>query len=206
MKKCDLRSISLFNIGLVLQDEDKLPDHFLCAGHVLLSSPPASTSSPVKVLSGEEEKKSAGGQEEEENQSINSAVINGLFEGILEQSQDQKDRSDDEEEEEEEDALNISSMSLLTPLAETVAAVVKSPDRRMMVASTSHRGLPGSCWVLLMSAVCLQTSTPATSFIVKSNTPEVVPQLTRFQMSSLVESVSSDSMDSLDQDHKLPYR
>lgn len=158
---------------------------------------------------------SVAGQEKEEevsvkeNQSINSAIINGLFEGILEQSEDQKVHSDDEEEEEEEDALNISSMSLLTPLAETVAAVVKSPDRKMMVASPSHLVLTGSCWVVLMSvilSVSLQTSTPATSFIVKSNTPEVHPQPTRFQMSSLVESVSSDSMDSLDQDHKLPYR
>ncbi|KAG7225383.1 hypothetical protein INR49_027372 [Caranx melampygus] len=58
--------------------------------------------------------------------SINSAVINELFDGVLEQSEDQ------EEEDEEEDALNISSMSLLTPFAETVAAVVKSPERRMM--------------------------------------------------------------------------
>lgn len=156
----------------------------------------------------------AGHEEEEEevsvkeNQSINSAIINGLFEGILEQSEDQKVHSDDEEEE-EEDALNISSMSLLTPLAETVAAVVKSPDRKMMVESPSHRVLTGSFGVVLMSvipSVPLQTSTPATSFIVKSNTPEVPPQPTRFQMSSLVESVSSDSMDSLDQDHKLPYR
>lgn len=65
------------------------------------------------------------------DQSINSAVINGLFDGILEQSEDQN------EDNEEEDALNISSMSLLTPLAETVAAVVKSPERRMMVGITS---------------------------------------------------------------------
>lgn len=89
----------------------------------------------MKVLSDVKEKTSAGSPEEEEvkvNQSIDSAVINGLFEGILEQSDEQKDHSDDEEE--EEDALNISSMSLLTPLAETVAAVVKSPDRKMMVA------------------------------------------------------------------------
>lgn len=62
--------------------------------------------------------------------SINSAVINELFDGVLEQSGDQ-----DEEEDDEEDALNISSMSLLTPLAETVAAVVKSPERRMMVGT-----------------------------------------------------------------------
>lgn len=100
----------------------------------------------MKVLSGEEEKTSAAGQEVEEvkeNQSINSAVINGLFEGILQQSEEQEDHSD-EEVEQEEDALNISSMSLLTPLAETVAAVVKSPDRRMMVAPTSDRVLNGS--------------------------------------------------------------
>lgn len=64
------------------------------------------------------------------DQSITSDVINELFEGILEQGGD----------EEEEDALNISSMSLLTPLAETVAAVVKSPERTttmMMVSVTS---------------------------------------------------------------------
>lgn len=109
----------------------------------------------MKVLSGEEKISCASQEEEEEvavkeNQSINSAVINGLFEGILEQSEEQKDRSDDDEEE-EEDALNISSMSLLTPLAETVAAVVKSPDRRMMVTLPSHWVLTGSCDVLLMS-------------------------------------------------------
>jgi len=57
------------------------------------------------------------------DESINSAVINELFDGILEQSEDQND------EDEEEDALNISSMSILAPLAETVAAAVKSPDR-----------------------------------------------------------------------------
>lgn len=152
-------------------------------GQGLLISPPASTSSPMKVLSDVKEKTSAGSPEEEQkevkvNQSIDSAVINGLFEGILEQSDEQKDHSDDEEE--EEDALNISSMSLLTPLVETVAAVVKSPDRKMM------------------------TSTPATSFIVRSNTPEVVPQTNQFQMTSL-DSVSSDSIDVFDQDHKLPY-
>lgn len=62
------------------------------------------------------------------DQSINSAVINDLFDGVLEQSEEQDS--------DEEDALNISSMSLLTPLAETVAAVVKSPERRMMVGTT----------------------------------------------------------------------
>lgn len=61
------------------------------------------------------------------DQSINSEVINELFDGVLEQSEEQ-------DEEEEEDALNISSMSLLIPLAETVTAV-KSPERKMMVGT-----------------------------------------------------------------------
>lgn len=59
--------------------------------------------------------------------SVNSEVINGLFDGILDENEDQSD-------EEDEDALNISSMSLLAPLAETVAAVVKSPERKPMVS------------------------------------------------------------------------
>lgn len=101
-----------------------------CSGLRLLVSPPALTSSPRKVVL--EEQPTEEEEEEKEvemnvDQSINSAVINGLFEGILEPSEDQ--------EEEEEDALNISSMSLLTPLAETIAAVVKSPERKMMVGS-----------------------------------------------------------------------
>lgn len=89
-------------------------------------SPPASTSSPLRMVgpSVEESSNENGAKETEMNvdQSINSAVINDLFNGVLEQSED-----------EEEDTLNISSMSLLTPLAETVAAVVKSPERRLMV-------------------------------------------------------------------------
>lgn len=92
-------------------------------------SPPALTSSPRKVVLEEQPTKEEEEEKEVEmnvDQSINSAVINGLFDGILEPSEDQ---------EEEEDALNISSMSLLTPLAETIAAVVKSPERKMMVGS-----------------------------------------------------------------------
>lgn len=61
--------------------------------------------------------------------SINSEVINDLFDAVLEENDEH-----DAEEDEEEDALNISSMSLLTPLAETVAAVVKSPERKVMVS------------------------------------------------------------------------
>uniref|UniRef100_A0A3B3ULI4 Anillin n=1 Tax=Poecilia latipinna TaxID=48699 RepID=A0A3B3ULI4_9TELE len=94
----------------------------VCPGIAL--TPPVSTSSPMRGVSQPGEKPS---KEKEMNvdHSINSAVINELFDGVLEQSEDQED--------EEEDALNISSMSLLTPLAETVAAVVKSPDRRLVV-------------------------------------------------------------------------
>ncbi|KAM9340302.1 anillin [Symphorus nematophorus] len=156
-------------------------------GHELLVSPPASTSSPLKVVAPPVEKTTDETPEDEEevvkeiemnvDQSINSAVINELFDGVLEQSEDQND----EEEDEEEDALNISSMSLLTPLAETVAAVVKSPERRMM------------------------TSTPASSFIVKSNTPGAISKSSKFQRANMIRTASSDSVEASDEDHKLPY-
>uniref|UniRef100_A0A672S838 Anillin n=1 Tax=Sinocyclocheilus grahami TaxID=75366 RepID=A0A672S838_SINGR len=61
--------------------------------------------------------------------SVNSEIINELFDGVLDESEEQSD-----EEDADEDALNISSMSLLAPLAETVAAVVKSPERKPMVS------------------------------------------------------------------------
>ncbi len=66
--------------------------------------------------------------------SINSEVINELFDGVLEESEEQS-----EEEDADEDSLNISSMSLLAPLAETVAAVVKSPERKPMVSPEDVR-------------------------------------------------------------------
>lgn len=126
-----------------------------------LDIPPACTSSPMKTVSQTVEEPANQSPEEEKNEeevvketeekemnvdgSINSAVINELFEGVLEQSE-----PSGAEEEEEEDPLNISSMSLLAPLVETVAAVSKSPDRMM-------------------------TSTPASSFIMK-NTPEMIPR------------------------------
>ncbi|KAM9838593.1 anillin [Aulostomus maculatus] len=142
-------------------------------GPGLVVSPPASASSPLRgpVQTSDEtpdDEEEAEGKEVEMNvdQSINSAVINELFDGVLEQSEDQED-------DEEEDALNISSMSLLTPLAETVAAVVKSPERRMM------------------------TSTPASSFIVKSNTPD--SKLGNFQRANKQHTGASD------EDLKLPY-
>ncbi|XP_032367108.1 anillin isoform X2 [Etheostoma spectabile] len=154
------------------------------AGHGLMVSPPTSTSSPLRVLSHTGEKTSYETPEEEEevvkekemnvDQSINSAIINELFDGALEQS-------DDYDDEEEEDALNISSMSLLTPLAETVAAVVKSPERRMM------------------------TSTPATSFIVESNTLDKVSKPSKFQRANVMRGASSDSVEAFGEDPKLPY-
>lgn len=72
----------------------------------------------MKVVNPAEEVKT---QEKEEEQSISSSVISKLFNDALEQS------------EEEDDPLNISSMSLLTPLAETVSAVLKSPERGVVV-------------------------------------------------------------------------
>ncbi|XP_039676819.1 anillin isoform X4 [Perca fluviatilis] len=153
------------------------------AGHGLMVSPPASTSSPLRVVGHTVEKTSDETPEEEEvvvkeremnvDQSINSAVINELFDGVLEQSDDDDD--------DEEDALNISSMSLLTPLAETVAAVVKSPERRLM------------------------TSTPASSFIVKSNTPDNVSRPSKFQRANVMRAASSDSVEAFGEDPKLPY-
>lgn len=114
----------------------------LMAGYGLLVSPPTSTSSPLRVVACTEEKtpNETPKEKQEEvkeiemnvDQSINSAVINELFDGVLEQS-DEEEEDEGDEEEEEEDALNISSMSLLTPLVETVASVVKSPERKMMV-------------------------------------------------------------------------
>ncbi|XP_054877891.1 anillin [Poeciliopsis prolifica] len=126
-------------------------------------TPPVSTSSPMRGVSQTGEKPSEEGKVGKESEmnvdhSINSAIISELFDGVLEQSEDQ---------EEEEDSLNISSMSLLAPLAETVAAVVKSPDRRLMI------------------------STPASS-LVKSNTPESSCSPEKFQKTTVVRSDESD--------------
>ncbi|KAM4549831.1 anillin isoform 2-T2 [Fundulus diaphanus] len=147
-----------------------------CPG--IMMTPPKSTSSPMRMLSQagdklSEETLEATKEEMNVDQSIDSAVINELFDGVLEQSGDQED--------EEEDALNISSMSLLMPLAETVAAVVKSPERRLM------------------------TSTPASSFLVKSNTPENISIPDKPQRANVAQTSSSDSVDFSDDNHKLPY-
>ncbi|XP_031609963.1 anillin isoform X2 [Oreochromis aureus] len=137
------------------------------AGRQLMNSPPVLTSSPLKVavhttdkLTEETPEEKQEKREENVDLSINSTVINELF-GDLEQSEDHSG--------DEEDALNISSMSLLTPLAETVAAVVNSPEKRMM------------------------TSTPANSFIMKSTTPDDVAK--SFQASSDGDGASVSSED-----------
>ncbi|KAK7899605.1 hypothetical protein WMY93_020458 [Mugilogobius chulae] len=160
-----------------------------------LESPPASTSSPLKAINqpagelvkespGEEEDKKCdeevnetemnvdGSMNSEQNvDSINSAVINELFQGVLEQSEDHTGAEDDDEE--EEDPLNISSMSLLAPVVETVAAVAKSPERMM-------------------------TSTPASSFIMKS-------PLEKTPKTKLRRSLSSDSIHVMSPEQRLPY-
>uniref|UniRef100_A0A8D0CL32 Anillin n=1 Tax=Scleropages formosus TaxID=113540 RepID=A0A8D0CL32_SCLFO len=78
-------------------------------------------------------------QEEQTEMNIDdvnsSEVINKLFHGVLEDSGQpgvEDDDDDDDQGESDEDALNISSMSLLTPLAETVAAVVRSPELKLV--------------------------------------------------------------------------
>ncbi|RVE66687.1 hypothetical protein OJAV_G00109800 [Oryzias javanicus] len=169
-------------------EEPQSPQRTSPAGPTLMVSPPVSTSSPLKKISNAAEKKGeeksdetpkVEEEEEEEviketemnvDQSINSAVINELFDGVLEQS-----------DEEEEDALNISSMSLLIPLAETVKAVVKSPEGKVM------------------------TSTPANSFLVKNNPPENPSRPSKFQRGGAKPATSSGSTDPSDEDLKLPY-
>ncbi|XP_016296217.1 actin-binding protein anillin-like isoform X4 [Sinocyclocheilus anshuiensis] len=106
--------------------------------------------------------------------SVNYEVINELFDGVLEESEEKSD------EDAEEDALNISSMSLLAPLAETVAAVVKSPERKPMVSPEN-------------------TSTPASSFIEKSSTPESVSRPSKFQRTRMLRAGSSDSISVIDE-------
>jgi hypothetical protein len=63
------------------------------------------------------------------DQSNNSEINN--FDGFHDQIEE---LSGEEGEGEEEDKLNISSMSILAPFSESVAAVIKSPVRKMMVS------------------------------------------------------------------------
>ena len=72
----------------------------------------------------------------DDDDDINSSkVINDIFSDVLEEggldlekNQEELDQADAESSEEQEDALNISSMSLLTPFAQTVGVV--SPEVR----------------------------------------------------------------------------
>uniref|UniRef100_A0A8D1C167 Anillin n=1 Tax=Sus scrofa TaxID=9823 RepID=A0A8D1C167_PIG len=86
----------------------------------------------------------------DDDDDINSSkVINDIFSDVLEEgeldvekSQDEMDQADADSSEEQEDALNISSMSLLAPLAQTVGVVspeslVSSPRLELKDTSVS---------------------------------------------------------------------
>ncbi|XP_069469362.1 anillin isoform X3 [Ambystoma mexicanum] len=129
-----------------------------------------------------------------------SAVINDLFSDALEEvknepnvkplseglknpneMQEDKRRQEDVSEEEEDvdgddDALNISSMSLLAPLAETVG--VSSPQALMSPSRTS-----------LESSITSSHS----------------PRLGKFQRTRVPRASSGDSLDSVAEDHNLLY-
>ncbi|RXM99291.1 Actin-binding protein anillin [Acipenser ruthenus] len=81
------------------------------------------------------------------DEEINSSgVIDDLFDGVLEEEQEQSKKSPKREtrlfEEEDNDELNIPSMSLPTPLAETVNAVVTSPEISVPTSTALELGEP----------------------------------------------------------------
>eukprot|EP00063_Salmo_salar_P058550 XP_014033385.1 PREDICTED: actin-binding protein anillin-like isoform X2 [Salmo salar] len=152
--------------------------------------PTTPTSIPVKSVEFSLEKPEEETQEEESDeeeshelemnvdQSNNSEINN--FDGFHDQSEELS--GEEGEGDEEEDKLNISSMSILAPFSETVAAVIKSPVRKMM------------------------TSTPASSFNAKSQTPDIVSRPSKFQSARLLRAGSSDSLETDEhEDHNLPY-
>ncbi|XP_070292611.1 anillin-like isoform X6 [Salvelinus sp. IW2-2015] len=153
--------------------------------------PTAPTFIPVKRVEFSVEKPSEEETQEEESdeeeshememnvdQSNNSEINN--FDGFQDQSEELS--GEEGEGEEEEDKLNISSMSILAPFSESVAAVIKSPVRKMM------------------------TSTPASSFNAKSQTPDIVSRPSKFQRARLLRAGSSDSLETDEhEDHNLPY-
>ncbi|XP_038822442.1 anillin-like isoform X1 [Salvelinus namaycush] len=153
--------------------------------------PTTPTSIPVKRVEFSVEKPSEEETQEEESdeeeshememnvdQSNNSEINN--FDGFQDQSEELS--GEEGEGEEEEDKLNISSMSILAPFSESVAAVIKSPVRKMM------------------------TSTPASSFNAKSQTPDIVSRPSKFQRARLLRAGSSDSLETDEhEDHNLPY-
>uniref|UniRef100_A0A673K0G5 Anillin n=1 Tax=Sinocyclocheilus rhinocerous TaxID=307959 RepID=A0A673K0G5_9TELE len=102
--------------------------------------------------------------------SVNSEMINELFDGVLDESEEQSD-----EEDADEDALNISSMSLLAPLAETVAAVVKSPERKHMVSPKD------------------------VSPLLKKTSDHSVSRPSKFQRTRMLRAGSSDGIDVVDE-------
>lgn len=57
-------------------------------------------------------------------------------------------------------------------------------------------------------ALCIpvQTSTPASSFNEKSQTPDNVSRPTKFQRARMLRAGSSDSLEASEDDHNLPYR
>uniref|UniRef100_W5MJK9 Anillin n=1 Tax=Lepisosteus oculatus TaxID=7918 RepID=W5MJK9_LEPOC len=164
----------------------------------------SSTSSPLKKVAFTEEEKNLPepledkrekqdiwNQEIEMNvdEEINSAgVIDELFDEEDDNEQRPRsplaklpgqDRLEDEEEqdvEDDEDPLNISSMSLLTPLAETVASVVTSPE----------------------------ASTPTSTAREKGKTPEG-KRPTRYQRARVHRAESIESVDSVADDQNLLY-
>uniref|UniRef100_A0A4W5NUP3 Anillin n=1 Tax=Hucho hucho TaxID=62062 RepID=A0A4W5NUP3_9TELE len=152
--------------------------------------PTTPTSIPVKRVEFSVEKPSEEETQEESDeeeshekemnvdQSNNSEIKN--FDEFHDQSEEQS--GEEGEGDEEEDKLNISSMSILAPFSETVAAVVKSPVRKMM------------------------TSTPASSFNAKSQAPDIVSRPSKFQRARMLRAGSSDSLETDEhEDHNLPY-
>ncbi|XP_035651530.1 anillin-like isoform X3 [Oncorhynchus keta] len=156
----------------------------------VVSQPDEPTASPLDSLNSAPKKPSEEETQEEESdeeeshememkvdQSNNSEINN--FDGFHDQIEE---LSGEEGEGEEEDKLNISSMSILAPFSESVAAVIKSPVRKMM------------------------TSTPASSFNAKSQTPDIVSRPSKFQRARLLRAGSSDSLETDEhEDHNLPY-
>ncbi len=59
---------------------------------------------------------------------------------------------------------------------------------------------------LFFPLIFVQTSTPASSFMIKSNTPDSVPKTSKFQRTNMIRTASSDSVEASDEEHKLPYR
>ncbi|MGH0132830.1 UNVERIFIED_CONTAM: hypothetical protein FKN15_052585 [Acipenser sinensis] len=122
-----------------------------------------------------------------DEEEINSSrVIDDLFDGVLEEEQEQSKKSpkretqsfeqEEEEEDEDNDKLNISSMSLLTPLAETVNAVVTSPE----------------------------ISTPTSTALEFSEPPDTNRPI-RFQRARVPHAESADNIELAGDEHNLLY-